>query len=183
MADNPRQARSKICPTSLVESFLKLTPTNAPIPEANALQIPPARPPAKTQSPSPQHAPLKAPTPIAPEMLFGKRRLKRRLKRELWLCWRHRQTGSNLTEAHAARVCLLHLPALVAYSSFYLAICLPLHPRRSLCMYLSFRLLSIRRSTRLWSFSVPYSTDFDSTVLRAACVLRELPYQKQPRGG
>ena len=78
LADSPRQARSEICPTSLLE-FFSSTPTNAP--------IPPARPPAKTQSAHPTSAaPLNAPAPIAPEMLSGKRRLKRRCKWELWLC-------------------------------------------------------------------------------------------------
>ena len=48
-----------------------------------------------------------------------------------------------------ARVCLLHLHALLAYSAFYLAICLPIHPPRSLCIYPStcpFFCLSIRLS-------------------------------------
>ena len=133
LSDNPRRARSKIFPTSL----LKELSGSRSHPKS---QCPPNLTSTAAWSPHPTSAaPLTDPAPIAPEMLFGKQALAETLQTGALVMlgtWASR-FKLDRSQYCCARVCLLHLHALLAYSSFYLAICLPIHPRRSLCIYSS----------------------------------------------
>ena len=120
LVDNPRQARSKICPTSLPklsrahthERSHPTTPSKSHqhgrLPKLG-VHIPPARP------------------------LLGRKPLEETLQTGAlaMLATPANRFKLDISQYCCVRVCV----CLLAYSSFYLAICLPIHPRRSLCIY------------------------------------------------
>ena len=116
----------------------------------------------------PPATPLKAPAPISPEMLLGKkRRLKRRFTRELWLCQRHRQTASSLKEANAVAcvVCSIYPGGLLTFLSSHLLAYSSTQVFVHLFIYLS-KLLNVSLSIRL---SINASVRFPTCLFDPIC--------------